>query len=172
MLDYVDVTPLIEPIIRWEQYVPYEPSQPARESLSAHTSSAHSKDERFQLFGSRTGIYAPTSIPDTRLARSSPRASTTSELSINPNRYSSGAGSESESDRIAKQRVRLLAAKYTSSKVSTEIVARLEILNQRLLDRSPRVSQSQVEALEGAIEKLARIRSIRENRSRRLGIAA
>ena len=77
-----------------------------------------------------------------------------------------------EIDRIAKQRVKLMAAKYASSVESSEIMARLEILNRRLLDRSPRVSKDQVLALENANEQLLRIRAAREERSKRLGIPA
>ena len=65
-----------------------------------------------------------------------------------------------------------MAAKYASRTASDEILARLEILNRRLLDRSPRVSPGQVEALESANEKLIRIRAAREERAKRLGITA
>lgn len=63
-----------------------------------------------------------------------------------------------------------MAAKYASGIESSEIVARLEILNRRLLDRAPRVSKDQVVALENANDQLAHIQAAREERSRRLGI--
>ncbi|MDP1548038.1 MAG: hypothetical protein Q8L87_18665 [Anaerolineales bacterium] len=73
-------------------------------------------------------------------------------------------------ERIANQRVRLLAAKYAGSNETQEIVARLEILNRRLLSIAPRVSEEQVASLERAHEQLTRIRAAREERSKRLGI--
>lgn len=171
MLDYVNVTPLFEPIVNWANYAPYESSEAGRERSSKHTRPTDVKGEPFELFVSKTGVYAPTSIEDSKLDKFFTRVSSR-EPAANPSHYAQGAGPNAEIDNIAKQRVKLMATKYASNSASAEIVARLEILNQRLLDRSPRVSQVQVEALEQASEKLARISMAREERSRRLGISA
>ena len=75
-----------------------------------------------------------------------------------------------EIDKIAKQRVKLMAAKYANGVQSSEILARLEILNSRLSERAPLVSKEQVTALEDANAQLARISLAREERAKRLGI--
>jgi len=75
-----------------------------------------------------------------------------------------------ETERIARQRVTLLAASYVGGDERQEIVARLEILNQRLLHRSPCITVEQVTALEKADDQLSRIRAAREERARLLGL--
>lgn len=170
MMDYVNVTPLIEPNVRWEQYAPYEPKMPARASFNSQTNPTTSRETPFQLFKAKTGIHAPT--PNTGLENSVYRRSTSSDLAARANAIAVKTDPESEVEVIAKQRVRLMAAKYADDKVSTEILARLEILNQRMISKSPRVTREQVESLEGANEKLSRIRIAREERSKRLGITA
>ena len=69
---------------------------------------------------------------------------------------------------IARQRVKLIAAKYAGGVESSEIVARLEILNRRLSAIAPRVTTEQVTALEDANERLATIRAARVERAARL----
>jgi hypothetical protein len=96
-------------------------------------------------------------------------------LTLNESVYSHNATADVpppsiEIDQIAKQRVRLMAAKYAAGAQSSEILARLEILNSRLSERAPLVSKEQVTALEDANAQLARIRSVREERAKRLGI--
>lgn len=172
MLDYVSVTPLFEPIVNWAEYAPYESSKTARDTFSQHTRPVGSKGELSEWFVPRTGVNAPTPIQDTKLDRFSTHVFSPREPAPNPDRDARGLRSNVEIDGVAKQRVRLLAAKYASNNATVEMVARLEILNQRMLDRSPRVLQHQVEALEMASEKLSRISMAREERARRLGISA
>ena len=172
MLDYVNVTPVLDPIVNWAVYAPYEDNRPARDTFSTHTRLTGSKKQLFELFASKTGADAPTSFQDAKLNRFSPRVPSLDEQTSNQRRSSQEVGSNAEIDRIAKQRIRLMATKYAGNNASAEIVARLEILNKRLLDRSPRVSQDQVKALEEASETLSRISMAREERSRRLGILA
>lgn len=171
-MDYATVTPLVQSSVNWVQYAPYEPNRVERKPFETFTRSAQSKDDAFTLFNLKTGAEAPTFIHDARLERSNPRTVPVSEFSSNANPFSLTASEGSEIDRIAKQRVKLIAAKYANSNASAEIVARLEILNQRLLDRSPRISTHQLEAIENAGETLVRIRAAREDRARRLGIAS
>ena len=63
-----------------------------------------------------------------------------------------------------------MAAKYASGAQSSEILARLQILNSRLSESAPLVSKEQVTALEDANAQLARIRAAREERAKRVGI--
>ena len=170
MMDYINITPLVDPIINWTNVAPFEPKRPIREPLITQTGLAQSKP--FDLFATGTGARTPTAVPDVRTVSESPCVSAISEFSCKASPYSIEGAPDADIDRIANQRVRLMAAKYVSGAASTEVVARLEILNQKLLDRAPRVSIDQLESLESANEKLARIRAAREERSKRLGLSA
>ncbi len=170
MMDYINVTPLVDPVVNWTYVAPFEPKRPKQEPFISQTSLAQSK--AFDLFAVGSGALAPTAIPDVRTVGDSPRASAVSEFSPKASPYSIAGVPDADIDRIANQRVKLMAAKYASGTASAEIVARLEILNRRLLDRAPRVSLDQLEALESADEKLTRMRAAREERSKRLGLSA
>ena len=74
-------------------------------------------------------------------------------------------------DGIAYGRVVLLAAKYVNAASQAEIVARLEILNRRLLEQAPRITEQHMHALEEAEDHVRRTRAAREERSRRLGLS-
>jgi hypothetical protein len=75
-----------------------------------------------------------------------------------------------EIDSIAKSRIQMMAANYAAGKMNREILARLEILNHRLLDKLPRVSKEQVESLERVNEEMSTLQAEREAQARRLGI--
>ena len=93
-------------------------------------------------------------------------------LTSTPRSVDRNASATDELSRMAKQRVILLAAKYAGGNETSEIVARLEILNRRLLERAPRISKDQVAALENASDTLTRIRASRVERASRLGISS
>ncbi|MFP3922771.1 hypothetical protein [Pseudomonas sp. W5-36] len=78
---------------------------------------------------------------------------------------------EMEIKRIAQNRIRLLAIKYADNDVSAEIIARLEILNSRLIERSPRVTSEQVNFLEASISSLNSVELSRQDRAKRLGLS-
>jgi hypothetical protein len=173
MMDYVDVTPLVNPIVTWAHIAPYEPKRNApRQASLLQTHSARSQVNPFDLFVSGSGALAPTSIVEDRVERFAKERETASRTISAAGLYASRKNDNDEIDRIAKQRAKLMAAKYASDAASAEILARLEILNRRLLERSPRVLPGQVEALESANDKLNRIRAAREERAKRLGITA
>lgn len=170
MLDYINVTPIIEPVVSWANIAPFEPKRPTREFSVSQTRTARSKP--FNLFAQGTGVSAPTAVADERTVGDTLHTSVVSEFSLKTSPYSNAGATDTDIERIANQRVKLMAAKYASSAASAELVARLEILNRRLLDRAPRVSMDQLEALESADAKLAQIRAAREERSKRLGLSA
>lgn len=173
MMDYVDVTPLVNPVVTWAHIAPFEPQRSAlRQSSLLQTHSAQSQANPFDLFVSGSGVLAPTLIVEDQVERFAKQRETASKTISPAGLYASSKNDNDEIDRIAKQRVKLMAAKYASGAASAEILARLEILNRRLLERSPRVLPGQVEALESANDKLNRIRVAREERAKRLGITA
>lgn len=153
---------------------PYDPKREVPRTLSVRTEFATKNASTVDFFTEAKGPLAPTAAPH---AQQDSFATTTP---VGDPQSSSTASVEKilttqtslDIDRIAKQRVKLMAAKYASSFESSEIMARLEILNRRLLDQSPRVSKDQVLALENANEQLLRIRAAREERAKRLGIPA
>lgn len=77
---------------------------------------------------------------------------------------------DSEVSKIAEARIRLLAIKYANDSVSAEMIARLEILNSRLIERSPRVTVEQISFLEQSIGSIKSIEQSRLDRAKRLGL--
>lgn len=82
---------------------------------------------------------------------------------------------EGEVQRIARQRVGVILRKNNDKTVSSELLARLEILNKRMSEMAPRVTVEQVAALEAAqlrleahrrdrAERLVRIKALSESR--------
>lgn len=72
-------------------------------------------------------------------------------------------------EHVARQRSRILAARYAQgTQVTAEIEARLEILTARLELLSPRVAESQVAELERATAEIAAIAGRREDRAKKL----
>lgn len=79
------------------------------------------------------------------------------------------APARSKVDRIASERVVLLARKYANQQ-APEILARLEKLNVLLLEAVPRVSDEQVVALENSHALLQRTDAARVERARRRAV--
>jgi hypothetical protein len=80
-------------------------------------------------------------------------------------------GKEIEISKIAEDRIKLLAVKYANDSVSAEMIARLEILNSRLMERSPRVTLQQINFLESSIGSIKSVEQSRLDRAKRLGLA-
>lgn len=167
---YVDTASFVYPTFNWANVAPFEPKRQERMALVGRTEFATAKANSADFFRAVTGPLAPTAAPS---VQAEPIAGTTAPLSesaVTSVAVAVVAPPNADVERIAKQRVQLMAAKYASGIESSEIVARLEILNRRLLERAPRVSKDQVVALENANDQLAHIQAAREERSRRLGI--
>lgn len=165
---HVDNTPLVSPPIRWVN-VPLFMSERQESRLpSEWTVFSTAKAALIDFFDPEIGPNTPTAAPSAQVRTESTQ--TLSDLSGRPANTHLAVPSNTSIELIAKQRVQLMAAKYASDTVPSEIVARLEILNHRLLALAPRVSEDQVLALENANEQLVHIRAAREERSKRLGI--
>ena len=170
-MDYVDMTAGTVGFVNWANVAPFMPERRASQRSSSVKEIQTQISGATDFFNTDNGPSAPTAkaagYPKTNVFTSIPSSGKqTKQASVE----GAGPGEASEIDRIANQRVRLMAAKYASGKESVELVARLEILNRRLLDRSPRISGAQVQALETAATQLANIRAAREEQMRRLGI--
>lgn len=173
-MDYYVTTPIINPV--YSEYIapfqsrPSEQMNSRRKALFEQTAFVTAGANAVDFAAVDTGPLAPTTSP---VLQSEPSAEPTPTLTESVHSHTATAvvpQPSAEIDQIAKQRVRLMAAKYASGAQSSEIVARLEILNSRLSERAPRVSKEQVTALEEANDQLARIRAAREERAKRLGI--
>jgi len=79
---------------------------------------------------------------------------------------------ERDINKIAEDRIKLLAFKYANDTISAEMIARLEILNSRLMERSPRVSGEQISVLANSIDSIKSIENSRLERAKRLGLTA
>jgi len=171
---YVDHTPFINPVIAVNiapfQSRPPEQSSPVRKGMRDQTAFVTAETKAVDLFSGTKGPLAQTTPPMPQSAPSALPTPTLNESVYSHNATAAVPPPNVEIDEIAKQRVRLMAAKYASGAQSSEILARLQILNSRLSERSPLVSKEQVTALEDANAQLARIRTAREERAKRLGI--
>lgn len=174
---YVDHTPFINPVVALN-IAPFQPrpikqSNPERKGLTSQTAFVAAEANAVDLFATTKGPLAQTKSPTTQLT---PSAEPTPTLNESVHLHDAAAvvsPPSIEIDQIAKQRVKLMAAKYASgSTQSSEILARLEILNRRLSKHAPLVSKEQVIALEDANAQLARIRAAREERAKRLGLSS
>lgn len=162
----IDTFPVVAPIYR--SFAPFEPSGKDR-GVWGPTQFASGGGALFDFFSDEKGAFAPTSLPLAKASRTEEVTTLIGEVRSHAS-ASSVSKLDSEIEKIANQRVRLMAINYADKGASKEILARLEILNRRLLDRSPRVSKEQVHELEVAGERLLRIRASREERARRLGL--
>lgn len=174
MYYYCPPTPIINPI-GWAEIAPdnsgpFERRTAHHHAPSENTEFATEEARPVDLFAAVTGTLAHTISPIVEETKSSEPTPTITESVSSTTKTVSLSQKHTDIDQIAKQRVKLMAAKYAGSAQSSEIVARLEILNRRLSERAPRVSKEQVSALEDAYDQLACIRASREERAKRLGI--
>ncbi|MCX2545366.1 hypothetical protein [Pseudomonas sp. COW5] len=79
-------------------------------------------------------------------------------------------GRDLEISKIAEDRIKLLAIKYANDSISAEMIARLEILNSRLIERAPRVSIEQISHLEASIDSIKSVEQSILDRAKRLGL--
>lgn len=172
---YVNTTPVIINPNSSAYIAPFQPTSFDKMSLkekalTEQTAFVTAVASSVEFFAASTEALALTS---SQIPQTLPTSELTPALTKSEQPQTENAAvplPNAEIDQIAKQRVRLMAAKYAGGPQSTEILARLEILNSRLLERAPRVSKEQVVALENAHDQLARIRAAREERAKRFGI--
>lgn len=79
-------------------------------------------------------------------------------------------GRDLDISKIAEDRIKLLAIKYANDSISAEMIARLEILNSRLIERAPRVSVEQIRHLEASIDSIKSVEQSILDRAKRLGL--
>lgn len=156
----------------WAEVAPYQPKRRELKTFVQQTPFSTIKSDLMDFFAAGTGLSSPTAEPNLGATFDATLTSTINESIATPVINPVKAIPNANVERIVKQRVQLMAAKYVGGAESSEIVARLEMLNRRLLDQAPRVSKDQVVALENANDQLGRIKAAREERSRRLGISA
>lgn len=75
-----------------------------------------------------------------------------------------GDAPESDVERLARQRAKILVERSAERSVTAELLARLEILDRRLTEQVPRVSPQQVQALEAAADTLSTLSKAHEER--------
>jgi len=138
---------------------------------SVTTKFSTSESSPVDLFDVKKGPLAPTTLLEAQGIDITVPTRTVSESIVSSKRAADHPQMPHvDISPIARQRVQLLAASYVGGDEQREIVARLEILNRRLLLLAPRVSREQVAALETANEDLQNIRAARVERAKRLGL--
>lgn len=134
------------------------------------TQLAEDNDRALDVFSVLKGSRAPTADPLAVRPSIGTITRTVAEATSQNVSLPENVRASTEIETMVRQRVKLMAAKYAGGANSAEVVARLEILGHRLLERSPRISHEQVEALELANEQLNKVRVAREQRAARLGL--
>jgi hypothetical protein len=155
-------------------YAPFQPDRPRISSPERVESPTTAKKgvDFFDADNSSTSLSPGLGQYNTQFFQNgTPDADRSSERILPPISSAAQNGVTEEIDKIAKQRVRLMASRYAGNADSFEMVARLEILNARMLTRLPRVTNDQVDALEAIGNQLAEARAEREERMRRRGVA-
>jgi hypothetical protein len=162
---YIDHSYLASPSARFADFAPYEP--PAR-SLVGGTKFSSVPVKSIDLSRTEKGPSAPTSLPKLHSESSNNFSTPAPGLQLPVDEQKSAVEKRNAVEDVATQRVLLMAAKYSKGADAVEIIARLEILNNRMLEHSPRVSREQVAVLERAQDDLLRVRAAREERAKRL----
>ncbi len=158
MMDYASSpTPFV--VHPWEQ-VQYEIPRPLRQAPPQPTTFSKASNE-FAVFEDSVKTDNRTLFAPAQARRSGDAA---------PARPQASVARPQAVDTIASQRVQLLAAQYATGNHAKELQARLEILNHRLLEKSPRVSVEQVEFLENVNAQLDTLSAKRVARAERLGL--
>lgn len=162
---FMDATPgitaLQAPIHEWAEISPgaAAPPPPYHDMASHRTSFTYYKSTEFEVFArDETRVTGSTKYAPSTHATATTRTAGASDRSAD------------RVESIASQRVKLLAASYVSSPTSREVLARLAILDEQMLEESPPVTPSQVAALEKVADRLAVLQSRRQERNRRLGL--
>lgn len=75
---------------------------------------------------------------------------------------------ETQVERMARQRAQIIAMRNENRDVTSDLLARLQILNRRLAEQVPRVQERQVAALEVAAASLETLREAHAQRMARL----
>jgi hypothetical protein len=161
---YANTTPLQSPVHRWEEIRPGDARPPHSLSLEKATggSSVVGSLEVFREFSEATRFSGSSTTNATAMnVAPTGQAAEHAALSV-----------ECEADSIGSQRVRLLAAKYVDGKPSREVLARLAILDEKMLAALPRVTTDQVVALEQMAERLMGLSTSRQERAKKYGIPA
>lgn len=109
-----------------------------QESSYQQTKFLIGQDGAYELFADMSGVRAPTS----GLPRSS--AVIRREAVEHRDQFSNSAAI----DAISRQRTKLMAMNYASGGKSNEILARLEIINNKFLKKYPRVTRERLEILD------------------------
>ncbi|MCQ9378832.1 hypothetical protein [Methyloversatilis sp. XJ19-49] len=172
-MDYVSLAPINSAQSAWIQYAPYEPPRlKNHEVLSTGTGAS----KKFELFELKEGPTAPTMFVADKDSKTAAGQATKAEVSIKVKSQESNNQKSffeaSDVTIVARQRVKLMAARYVLDHESVEVLARLEILNRKLIEKAPRVSADQVAALEAAHDTLAQVKAKKDARAARFGISA
>lgn len=159
----------------WMQTAPYDPRRRSLGVSGIYTSFVGERNSNLRSTSGRTTGFSrsPADYQAGREEATDWHTSVTTESPLDaslPTVYATGDTEQAskyfeelrsrihatnEVSRISEQRIKLLAVSHEQADASAEILARLEILDKRLLEKSPRVSRAQLVQLEKCVDELA-----------------
>ncbi len=77
---------------------------------------------------------------------------------------------KAKAENVSEERATLMAAKFMGNNASKELLARLQILDQRMLELAPVVTHFQISALESAADELEKLKLRRNERAAKFGL--
>lgn len=166
---HAHATPSPYETVNWADVAPHEPKSRADRFKGEWTEFTTGSSSLANFFSPQTGANAPTAATEFRTAPPLAATQTLRESSVGAHTNPVKQPGESDVAIIAKQRIQLMAARYAGGTDSSEIVARLEILSNRLLHRAPRVTKAQVSALESLTDELMQLRDDQKRQAQSLG---
>lgn len=161
-----DVTPISNPPIDWVEIRPGSNSGSEKRQQERLSSARNRKDvgEYAVYITGSTGVFASRTTGHDLISFGMGRGNQVIEADPVSEQVS-------RADAIARERIALLAAKYAASKDRNELIARLEILNEKLLSVAPRVTRDRVEALERISDSIGDAQSSRLEIMKRFNIS-
>jgi len=157
-------TPASKPLVVWEEAIrPGAPSDPGKRSKLTPLAQRHNPSLQTTLFQEHGAWAQRTPALDLLTGA-------TQESAKSRGNSDQGAASK-RADEIANERIALLARKYASDDASRELIARLEVLNARMLAEMPRVTAEKVQTLEEVATSMRELQVKRIERANRLGLS-
>ena len=154
-----DVTPVRTPLFQLSKIRPgWIESQSVRSSTPRATSTSSGQPDFGEVFTVDITDIAVAPTPGKSFLQNQPILDSHLGSKSDPG----GAGTISA---LATERIALMMARHAATNRRTEILARLEMLNERLLLLMPRVTPEKVATLESLATKIGDIRKARMERA-------
>lgn len=160
-------TPVSDPVYQWQDVAMWNPTQASAVAPLVETTRFTALSNNFltitPMHGSTFASWAGLSTQTHGQAAAPPQPG--SQVAA-----ARGVQQAGEVDRVLSQRMKLLAAKY-GGRGNPDVLARLVILSGRLTEKAPTVTTEQVTALEVVVQRIDERSERIRARAQRLGVA-